>query len=136
MAPFSALLQAELLVIGAGIAGLSTLLEAAERGIKTLCVEARRPGVRLMALTVDEGVAGYRDHGLRVAEEVARKLDLSIVEIRILAYNATLKFISELINESSSWEANRGAGLSIRIDETEKEILGDIQEIRSELKKE
>ncbi|RLF16085.1 MAG: TIGR00269 family protein [Thermoprotei archaeon] len=37
-------------------------------------LEARRPGVKLTALTIDEGVAGYRGHGLRVAEEAAKRL--------------------------------------------------------------
>ena len=68
--------------------------------------------------------------------EVAKKLDLGIAEMRMLAYSATLRFISELINESSNWDAGRTMGLTIRIDDVEKEILSAIQGIKAELKKE
>jgi uncharacterized protein (TIGR00269 family) len=36
----------------------------------------RRPNVRVLAISVDEGIAGYRPTTLRAAEELARRLDV------------------------------------------------------------
>ncbi|RLG42154.1 MAG: hypothetical protein DRN78_03460 [Thermoproteota archaeon] len=49
--------------------------------------------------------------------ETAKKLDLGITEMRMLVYRAILRFLSELIAESSDWDVGRIGGLSIRMDD-------------------
>ncbi len=41
-------------------------------------IESRRPKVELIAVCVDEGVSGYRDEALRIAEKNCKQLDIEM----------------------------------------------------------
>lgn len=46
-------------------------------------IELRHPKARLVAVTVDEGIRGYRDEALKIAAENCEKLD---VEHRVVSF--------------------------------------------------
>ncbi len=46
-------------------------------------IESKRPKVELIAVCIDEGVSGYRDEALRLAEKNCKKLD---IEMHVLSF--------------------------------------------------
>jgi thioredoxin reductase len=67
----SSRVDADLLVVGAGPAGVSAVLTAASVGMKTVLVEAERVGAKLHAIGSMENLAGGWSSGPELAEALA-----------------------------------------------------------------
>jgi uncharacterized protein (TIGR00269 family) len=59
-------------------------------------IESSRPKAELIAICIDEGVSGYRDEALRIAEKNCKKLDIELFTLSFKElFNETMDDISQ-----------------------------------------